>query len=223
MGKSFDPMGWGCAGAGREADGCTPRPIVSMSFQLAIPGRVALPQSPPPLHQPGAIMKQRAAAGQQKPANGQLCLNYLSHPRGQAQITTSWHRVKDSNPHRRVWNPQCFRLHQPCAFKLGPEPRPRRGARLRAGSVGLRADVDLTGLGNSQLQPISFTALTRQCLAANHSAPGRFLPANRRNRPLISTSRRRTFPVKGQGISALANPKYATVKTQRPCRFYRAD
>ena len=70
MGKSFDPMGWGCAGAGREADGCTPRPIVSMSFQLAIPGRVALPQSPPPLHQPGAIMKQRAAAGQQKPANG---------------------------------------------------------------------------------------------------------------------------------------------------------
>ncbi len=32
-------------------------------------------------------MKQRAAAGQQKPANGQLCLNYLSHPRGQAQTT----------------------------------------------------------------------------------------------------------------------------------------
>ena len=31
-------------------------------------------------------MKQRAAAGQQKPANGQLCLNYLSHPRGQAHI-----------------------------------------------------------------------------------------------------------------------------------------
>ena len=85
MEKSFDPMGWGCAGAGREADGCTPRPIVSMSFQLAIPWRVALPQSPPPLHQPGAIMKQRAAAGQQKPANGQLCLNYLSHPRGQVQ------------------------------------------------------------------------------------------------------------------------------------------
>ena len=30
-------------------------------------------------------MRQTAAAGQQKPANGQLCLNYLSHPRGQAQ------------------------------------------------------------------------------------------------------------------------------------------
>ena len=62
----------------------TPRPIVSMSFQLAIPWRVALPQSPPPLHQPGTIMQQRAAAGHQKPANGQQCLNYLSHPRGQA-------------------------------------------------------------------------------------------------------------------------------------------
>ncbi len=87
MGKSFDPMGWGCAGAGREAHGCTPRPIVSTSFQLAIPWRVALPQSPPPLHQPGTIMHERAAAGHQKPANGQQCLNYLSHPRGQVHIS----------------------------------------------------------------------------------------------------------------------------------------
>ncbi len=31
-------------------------------------------------------MNERAAAGQQKPANGQLWLNYLSHPRGQAQF-----------------------------------------------------------------------------------------------------------------------------------------
>ena len=30
-------------------------------------------------------MQQSVAAGNQKPANGQLCLNYLSHPRGQAQ------------------------------------------------------------------------------------------------------------------------------------------
>ena len=50
------------------------------------PWRVALPQSPPPLHQPPLC--QRAAAGNQKPANGQLCLNYLSHPRGQAQFLT---------------------------------------------------------------------------------------------------------------------------------------
>jgi len=30
-------------------------------------------------------MHERTAAGHQKPANGQLCLNYLSHSRGQAQ------------------------------------------------------------------------------------------------------------------------------------------
>ena len=85
MGKSFDPIG--LVEQMRDAKRCssTPRPIVSMSFQLAIPWRVALPQSPPLLHQPGASMNERAAAGQQKPANGQLCLNYLSHPRGQVQ------------------------------------------------------------------------------------------------------------------------------------------
>ena len=84
MGKSFDPLGPAAEMRDAKLRGSTPRPIVSMSFQLAIPWRVALPQSPPPLHQPGAIMQQRAAAGNQKPANGQLCLNYLSHPRGQA-------------------------------------------------------------------------------------------------------------------------------------------
>ena len=88
MGKSFDPIG--LAGEMRDAEllNSTPRPIVSMSFQLAIPWRVALQQSPPPLHQPGAIMHERAAAGHQKPANGQLCLNYLSHPRGQVQFVS---------------------------------------------------------------------------------------------------------------------------------------
>ena len=87
MGKSFDPIG--VAGGMRDAKLCnsTPDPIVSMSFQLVIPWRVALQQSPPPLHQPGTIMHERAAAGHQKPANGQQCLNYLSHPRGQAQTT----------------------------------------------------------------------------------------------------------------------------------------
>ena len=32
----------------------TPALIGTMSFQLAIPWRVALPQSPPPLHQPAS-------------------------------------------------------------------------------------------------------------------------------------------------------------------------
>jgi len=95
MGKSFDPIevaGGIRAAKMRDAELCgsTPRLIVSMSFQLAIPGRVALPQSPLPLHQPRASMHERATAGHQKPANGQLCLNYLSHPRWQAQSLPTW-------------------------------------------------------------------------------------------------------------------------------------
>ena len=87
MGKSIDPIGPAVGMRDAKRRGSASRLIVSMSFQLAIPWRVALPQSPPPLHQPGAIMHERPAAGHQKPANGQLCLNYLSHPRGQAHNT----------------------------------------------------------------------------------------------------------------------------------------
>ena len=90
MGKSIDPIGPAVGMRDAKRRGSASRLIVSMSFQLAIPWRVALPQSPPPLHQPGAIMHERTAAGHQKPANGQLCLNYLSHPRGQAHF--------DNNP-----------------------------------------------------------------------------------------------------------------------------
>jgi len=51
---------WG----GRPA--ATPALIGTMSFQLAIPWQVALPQSPPPLHQPEAIVQDRQAAVQSK-------------------------------------------------------------------------------------------------------------------------------------------------------------
>ena len=97
MGKSIDPIRLVPEMRDAELLNSTLRPIVSMSFQLAIPWRVALPQSPPPLHQPGAIMHERTAAGHQKPANGQLCLNYLSHPRGHAHLP-SCHMAQ-----RRFW------------------------------------------------------------------------------------------------------------------------
>ena len=46
---------------GSKANGNRPKPapptIVSMSLRLAIPWRVALQQSPPPLHQPRTIVK----------------------------------------------------------------------------------------------------------------------------------------------------------------------
>ena len=55
MGKSTDPMDVLvriCRSGLSDRSG----PIVSMSFQLAIPWRVALQQSPPPLHQPVPIL-----------------------------------------------------------------------------------------------------------------------------------------------------------------------
>jgi hypothetical protein len=38
----------------------TPSLIETMSFQLAIPWQVALPQSLPPLHQPTLILQEKA-------------------------------------------------------------------------------------------------------------------------------------------------------------------
>jgi hypothetical protein len=46
--------------------------IGTMSFQLAIPWRVALPQSPPPLRQPGRILQQREGAVQSKCSERQI-------------------------------------------------------------------------------------------------------------------------------------------------------
>jgi hypothetical protein len=38
-----------------------PRLIVPMSLQMVIPRRIALQQSPPPLHQPSAILEEKKA------------------------------------------------------------------------------------------------------------------------------------------------------------------
>ena len=43
---------------GADATGATPARLDSMSLQLAIPWRVALQQSPPPLHQLAATLQQ---------------------------------------------------------------------------------------------------------------------------------------------------------------------
>ena len=44
--------------AGASVTVATPAPLDSMSLQLAIPWRVALQQSQPPLHQPAATLQQ---------------------------------------------------------------------------------------------------------------------------------------------------------------------
>jgi hypothetical protein len=60
IGKSFDPICWNRSGNGISA---APGLIVSMSFQLAIPWRIALQQGPLPLRQPKIILHRCRLAG----------------------------------------------------------------------------------------------------------------------------------------------------------------
>jgi hypothetical protein len=83
-GKSVDPMWdekhW-------EQQLRLPPALIGIDeFQLAIPWRVGLHQSPLPLHQPGAACSKLALPVEHFSANGKLSLNCLSHPRGQAHF-----------------------------------------------------------------------------------------------------------------------------------------
>src|SRR5882762_8044959 len=80
MGRTISPMREAkVAGSGPTA---APRLIVPMSLRLAIPRRVALQQSSPPLHQPGVILKQKEQLGKENPLNGKCASSQLSQPRG---------------------------------------------------------------------------------------------------------------------------------------------
>jgi hypothetical protein len=61
-----------------------PQLIVPMSLQLAIPRRVALQQSSPPLHQPSVILKEKRKSEKKKPLSCTCaipnCLNRGVHP-----------------------------------------------------------------------------------------------------------------------------------------------
>ena len=59
MSRSIGPMDSLFAGSGTRS-GFAPGLIVPMSLQPAIPRRVALQQSPPPLHQPESIVNPPA-------------------------------------------------------------------------------------------------------------------------------------------------------------------
>ena len=54
----------------------TPALIGTMSFRLAIPWQVALPQSPPPLHQPGRMVQHKRANVQSKSSEWRI-VSYL--------------------------------------------------------------------------------------------------------------------------------------------------
>src|SRR5262249_58335667 len=99
---------WAGKNAGAEV-ASAPALIGFDEFQLAIPWRDALQQSPPPLHQPGAVCCTLGSPVEHFAANGDLSLNCLSHPRGQAQngslqLSLSWKRRSLSSSSARTLN-----------------------------------------------------------------------------------------------------------------------
>ena len=60
-GQIYRPMVSSGSPGNGAVSSSVPAPIVAMSLQLAIPWRVALQQSPPPLHQPTTFLRQPAA------------------------------------------------------------------------------------------------------------------------------------------------------------------
>jgi hypothetical protein len=71
--------------AGSRSSSLPPALIGLDEFQLAIPGRGGLHHSPPPLHQPGPGCGKLGSLVEDFSSTGKVSLNWLSHPRGQAQ------------------------------------------------------------------------------------------------------------------------------------------
>src|SRR5580658_9669664 len=83
MGRSLGPMSEKTkTGSDLTA---APRLIVPMSLPPAIPRRVALQQSSPPLHRLGVILNKKAKFEKQKPWNGKCASSKLSQLRGSVQ------------------------------------------------------------------------------------------------------------------------------------------
>src|ERR1700676_1388171 len=108
MGRSISPMRERTV-AGSDPR-IAPRLIVPMSLQLVIPWRVALQQSSPPLHQPGAILMEKRKFEKENPWNGNCansgfsqqrgspplkCANFCAHPADRwAQLGTAGHMLQ---------------------------------------------------------------------------------------------------------------------------------
>src|SRR5882724_11023349 len=83
MGRSISPMvEETVAGSDPRA---APQLIVPMSLQLAIPRRVALQQSSPPLHQPSVILEEKRKFEKEKSLNCMCANSKLSQQRGSPQ------------------------------------------------------------------------------------------------------------------------------------------
>src|SRR5258708_31012143 len=100
MGRSIGPMSEKTKTGSGPAP--APRLNVPMSLQPAIPRRVALQQSSPPLYQLGAILNKKAQFEKQKPWNGKCASSKLSQLRG--------------SPHKSACATACT------VFAIAPEP-----------------------------------------------------------------------------------------------------
>src|SRR5436190_19786497 len=90
MRRSIDPMCFQLEdGAGADPDRSCDL-IVPMSLQLAIPWRVALQQSSPPLRQSRLIMPQEPSVRQIEIGERQPYLKVVSHTRGSVQERLSY-------------------------------------------------------------------------------------------------------------------------------------
>jgi putative transposase len=74
-------------------------PSIPMSLQLAIPRRVALQQSSPPLHQPSVILKEKRKFEKEKSLNCMCANSKLSQQRGSPQATVP-NFVPTTKPYR---------------------------------------------------------------------------------------------------------------------------
>src|SRR5579863_8360846 len=95
MGKSIPRSEQQTRRGGRAV--ATPALIGTVSFQLAIPRQVALPQSPPPLHQPGRMVPQKQNAVQSKSSERETLSYLLLSFKGTKLISLSFHGVKSKS------------------------------------------------------------------------------------------------------------------------------
>src|SRR6202049_3132320 len=133
MGRSISPMGEKTkTGSDRAA---APRLIVPMSLQPAIPRRVALQQSSPPLHQPGAILKEKGKFEKQKSWNGKCASSRLSQLRGSPQkpvlLKANVRRVYDC----RTIALRVLSAEQPCDTKAVTSHGPAQQPALKTNTI----------------------------------------------------------------------------------------
>ena len=108
-----------------------PRPILSMSLQPAIPWRVALQQSPTPLHRLSTTFKEKLHLEKTITLNSNCVFGKMSHSRGSPQLrdfasTAHWVNWTDLYPSAASANTNDTRPAERLQVKLEEINRRRR-------------------------------------------------------------------------------------------------